>query len=95
MNIIEGKILKSNDIIKIEKSNTKGLNSLTHGIIYPKRKHKAFNIFLPTNDYLTINIDTHWGDINSIDLTLGNEDLTEYQGELFVHNEKLNRLFKL
>lgn len=95
MDLIEGKILKSNDIVKIEKCNTKGLNSLTHNIIYPKRKHKAFNIILPTNDYITVNIDTHWGDINSIDLTLGNNDLSEYQGELFAHNEKLNRLFKL
>lgn len=82
---LKGKVIFTDNQIKYEKCNSSGLKSLTHGIIYPKKYHKAFNIYLPSGDYLTINIDIFWDDINSIDLTLLEYNKKNYTGEFFFH----------
>jgi len=90
INLLDGKIIKNNNNIYLERVfDQQGLYSLTHEIFCPPKELVSYIIHLHAGDYIVVNIDKFWDDINCLVLYCSNP-IDNYRGELILHNNANN-----
>ena len=88
LDTIAGNILYDNKEFKCDSPvHSPGLLSLTHMKVYPCVNLKRFILYLRDGDYLTIDVDNTWDDINNVRLYTKLTDFGKCKGEFFTHSE--------